>query len=636
VIFRFLAVATLAVAPLGAADARRIALEGTWGFQLDGANAGHTEGRYDRGLEANAIFLPGSTDQGGYGARVTTPDKGWLTRPYKYEGPAWNQKQVVIPGAWRGQRVTLLLERPHYQTEVWVGSKPVGSQDSLSTPHEYDLTTALEPGSHWITICVDHTYRIEVGRDAHSITEHTQTNWNGIAGRIEPRASPPVWVDDVAIHPDIAAMPLRATGAIRGLGGAATAGEPTASVPGMAQAVASARLSRTFNLTVPVAEAKLWDEYDGVLYTLVLRLGADTVGTPFGMRRMATRSTQFVLNGRPIFLRGTRSNGLNAFRFQSYCPPEAAFRAWDGGGFLLHVELPVWSRAAGKDPALNDYMSAKGHRILKHYRNHPSFSVLCLGNELSGDDVFLDGLVAEFKASDPRRLNTCSADHRLRVSGPASDYYVTQQTSTGRLRVNGTGFGQIQDGTDHDSTASVKAVPVPLVAHKLGHWAVYPNFDESAKYTGVLQARNLDVFRDQVAARGMIVQTRDSLLQLQDFPGQGETVPLVRMRKFVWKAGETFEARAEVAHYVLNDTLPESRPIVQVIDDFHRNYKLGTVFEAMVGQGRLLVASYDLSAKLEQRPVARQLFHSLLADAADFAPKARRTAQDFETIVGPK
>ena len=880
-IFRLLLLAAACYAA-SAADANRIPLEGTWSFHLDSAPAG-----------ADTIFLPGSTDQGGYGTKVATPDKGWLTRPYKYEGPAWYEKQVVIPESWRGQRLTLFLERPHYQTEVLVDGKTFGKQNSLSTPHVYDLTPALAPGSHRIAICVDNTYRIDVGRDAHSMTEHTQTNWNGIVGRIELRASPPVWIDDIAVYPDLAARSLRATGTIRSLNGAPPAGELVATVPDLPGARASARVSGKFEIAVPVSGAKLWDEYEGSLYTLVLRFGNDTAEVPFGMRQIATRGTQFLLNGRPIFLRGTlecnifpltgypstreedwarlfriaRSYGLNAFRFHSYCPPEAAFRAADRAGFLLHVELPVWSHNAGKDPALNDYMRAEGYRILKQYGNHPSFTMLCLGNELIGDDKFLDGLVGEFKAADPRRLYTFSADHRRRAPGPTSNYYVTQQTSAGRLRINGTRFGRTEDGTDHDFAVSVKAVPVPLVAHELGQWAVYPSFDEIANYTGVLKARNLEVFRDQLAARGMIAQALDFqhasgrfswaiykedmeaalrtpglggyfLLQLEDFPGQGEalvglldsfwnskgiltpeefrrfsseTVPLVRMKKFVWKSGETFEAFAEVAHYgkqpidaavaqwrlsaddgkivltgafpsvrvatgsvtpfgtiavplsgiaghltltlevpgttahndwnlwvypdavttqappgvtvvttweeardalaqgrrvllhsvtgpaleanrflpifwskawggqsfrdqpshlgilcdpkhpalahfptasyedfqwweltegsrafVLNDTPADFRPIVQVIDDFHRNYKLGAVFEAAVGSGKLLATSFDLAANLDQRPVARQLLHSLLSYAATFDPKPRLAPEDIDKITGSR
>ena len=45
---------------------------------------------------------------------------------------------------------------------------------------------------------------------------------------------------------------------------------------------------------------------------------------------------------------------------------------------MLHVELPVWSGAVGKDPALTEFMRAEGERIQRTYGNHPSFTMMCL------------------------------------------------------------------------------------------------------------------------------------------------------------------------------------------------------------------------------------------------------------------
>ena len=36
----------------------------------------------------------------------------------------------------------------------------------------------------------------------------------------------------------------------------------------------------------------------------------------------------------------------------------------------------------------------------------------------------------------------------------------------------------------------------PVVSHEIGQWCVYPNFDEIKKYTGVLKARNFEIFKD--------------------------------------------------------------------------------------------------------------------------------------------
>jgi hypothetical protein len=63
---------------------------------------------------------------------------------------------------------------------------------------------------------------------------------------------------------------------------------------------------------------------------------------------------------------------------------------------------------------------------------------------------------------------------------------------------------------------------------------------------------------------------------------------------------------------IIDEFAPKLRPIVQVIDDWNTNRKLGLVFEAKVGRGKLLVCSIDLHSNLDKRPVARQMLHSLV------------------------
>ena len=92
-----------------------------------------------------------------------------------------------------------------------------------------------------------------------------------------------------------------------------------------------------------------------------------------------------------------------------------------------------------------------------------------------------------------------------------------------------------------------------MVSHEIGQWCVYPNFDEIAKYTGVVKAKNFEVFRDSLQANHLGDQARDflmasgklqtlcykeeiesalrtpglggfQLLDLHDFPGQGSAL----------------------------------------------------------------------------------------------------------------
>ena len=90
---------------------------------------------------------------------------------------------------------------------------------------------------------------------------------------------------------------------------------------------------------------------------------------------------------------------------------------------------------------------------------------------------------------------------------------------------------------------------------------------------------------------------------------------------------------------ICDSTPADFRPVVQVIDNFDkdRNHKLGLVFEAQVGKGRLLVCASNLPA-LQDRPEARQMLASLLHYAASskFQPKVVLTLADLHGILAPK
>jgi len=80
----------------------------------------------------------------------------------------------------------------------------------------------------------------------------------------------------------------------------------------------------------------------------------------------------------------------------------------------------------------------------------------------------------------------------------------------------------------------------------------------------------------------------------------------------------------------LNETRASFRPIVEVIDNFARNNKLGNLFEARVGRGSLLVCTIDLPRLADSQPSAKQLLRSLYAYASSpsFLP-----SEELETTL---
>ena len=76
-------------------------------------------------------------------------------------------------------------------------------------------------------------------------------------------------------------------------------------------------------------------------------------------------------------------------------------------------------------------------------------------------------------------------------------------------------------------------------------------------------------------------------------------------------------------------------PIVRVIDNFVTNRHLANVFEAKVGNGKLVFSSIDLVSDLENRPVARQLRSSLIQymESQAFNPSGSVVLEDLDFVL---
>jgi hypothetical protein len=652
----------LAPNPLSAVE--NISLAGEWRFALDRADVGVVEKWFGKKL-ADKIKLPGSLPAQGIGDDVNLETKWtggildrsfftapeyekyrqpgnfkvpfWLQPEKYYAGVAWFQRDLNVPAGWQGKRVVLSLERPHWETRVWVDGKIIGTNNSLSTPHEYDLGE-LVPGKHTLTIRVDNRRIVDVGENSHSISDHTQGNWNGIVGDISLRATPLVWIDELQVYPHNATRSIMVNGSIGNISG--VSGDGKISLFNNRKLVATIATSWTtsggkFTGEISLGDsAQLWDEFHPALQHLTARLGDAEFHVPFGLREISTQGTQFTINGQKTFFRGTldccifpntghpptdveswrreiriaKSYGLNLIRFHSWCPPEAAFEAADEMGFYFQVEIASWanqSTTLGDGKPVDDWLYAEAVRILKTYGNHPSFVLMPYGNEPGGKNsgAWLSKWVTYWKAADSRRLYTSASGW---PQLPENQFHVTPDPRIQgwgqelKSRINAQPPATTADYRDYISKRSV-----PVISHEIGEWCVYPNFAEIPKYTGYLQPKNFEIFRDQLEANGMgklakqfllasgklqtLCYKEDiesalrtpgmggfELLDLHDFPGQGtalvgvldpfwddkgyvtakeysrfcnQTVPLARLSKRVFTTDETLTAQLEIAHF---------------------------------------------------------------------------------------
>ncbi len=609
-------------------------LAGDWQFALDRDDKGVTEGWASRELP-DSIELPGILQAQGFGDEITarTPwvlslyDKDWSLRadykdfisngnvkvpflsqpPRHYLGAAWYSREINIPNSWNGRHVVLFMERPRWESTVFVDGVRIGSNRSLVAPHEYDLG-ALAPGKHRLAVRVDNRMLEKYRPDAHSVSDSLGMSWNGVVGDIGLRARPLAWIDDVQVFPDPATKTARVVVKIGNDSGQAGRGNITANGNESEASWDASGGSAELNLSFP--NAREWSEFSPKLQSLEISLtsdaGTDRRTVSFGFAKVSAEGREIKLNGRTIYLRGTHHGGdfpltgypptdveywrkifrinkdwgINHIRFHSFCPPEAAFQAADEIGIYLQPEPGFWNEVSPGTP-MEKILYDETERIIRAYGNHPSFILFSPSNEPKGrwKDAF-DKWIAHYRKADPRRLYTNGTGHTEREVPNlqvGTDYLVMQRIGPKPLRGNSAWFGK-------DYGASLDGIDVPVLSHELGQWDAYPDFDVIKKFTGYLQPGNYEIFRESACKKGVLAMNKQfamasgkfqlncykeeieanlrtpgmagfQLLDLHDYIGQGTA--LVGLLDTFWE--EKGYVTAEEFRRFNNQTVPLAR-----------------------------------------------------------------------------
>ena len=584
-----LAVAAMACTP-------EMEVSGEWGLCLDPAGVVAVDsllGERADSLFADTIVLPGTTDLAGKGIAALEPqyglpmETGRLTRRHSFVGKAWYRKKVVAPYVWREKELALYLERTK-ATKLYLDGALVDSCNNVSTPQVYNLGM-LRPGVHTITLCVDNGggVPVQVIKSSHLYSDDTQTNWNGVIGRIE--FGP---VEEFSEQLPVPEMPRLEVVEGRFMAG----GKPVF----------------------------LRGKHDACVFPL-------TGHTPMD-------KTSWI-----NYFQRCKEYGINHVRFHSWCPPEAAFAAADELGIYLQPELPFWGTLEGEE--LLAFLKKEGLNIVRTYGHHPSFAMFSLGNELWGEKAVMQEMVDTFRTEAPHILYTNGTNAFLgwqgyvdgmdffatcRTRGEAYGAYNTHVRSSFAFcdAMDGGILNHFYPGTTRNFAEAFEGVPMPVISHETGQFQSYPDYAQIDKYTGPLAPYNLMEFRRRLDIAGMADQAAAfhraslrwafelykadvemclrtpglggfQLLDIQDYPGQGsayvgildafmdakggidpaewrqfcsELVPLAEFGKYCWSEDEVFHAHVKVANFTGEDLVEGEgeyeidRPVSELLD----------------------------------------------------------------------
>ena len=535
-------------------ERQKIDLSGEWRFAMDPLETGINKsgGWYEQYLPGT-IKLPGTTASNQIGIPPQLRDRDNTGTGYMYIGAAWYQRDLDIPETWADKRVELSIERTAH-TMVWVDDVHVGGLDDTQAPQVIDLGEAAFPGTHTITV--------RVNNSSCRPLQYGRRKINGMEGGISLTAMDKVYIKKIQVRSDISRHRAAITATVGNDTGLPAKGMMSFSIAhsGGKHSLPEKRVEflcegaeKSIFFEFYLGEDMLlWDEFEPNLYDMTVSLEActrrraytDLTHERFGMRNFSREGMQFCSNGHKVFLRGNmcgrpslfdedereywrrimkkhREWGINHLRFHSNVPNQYVFDAADEFGVYLQIELSLWAWVCFPhefefEPMLEETLKQRGDRILEAYGNHPSFVMMALGNENSGDYNMLGRVVAHLRKTDPTRLYAQGSNNNLmdpfHLEG--DDFFVSCKSHAKHLHIRGSSahgdgpVGPVQQDDPPDTlrsfAESLHGYSVPMIGHEVGQYESSPNFDDLDLFPPGKAPVNLQLFRELAEKKGLL------------------------------------------------------------------------------------------------------------------------------------
>ncbi|MFL7813875.1 MAG: glycoside hydrolase family 2 TIM barrel-domain containing protein [Anaerolineales bacterium] len=419
----------------GAGSDRYVSLNGFWKFhylssllEWDDAFAGTDFDDQDWDL----IEVPGTWQMQGYGKphyrNIGLPPGADEKNPPGID-PHLNslgcyRQRFSIPLGWRGQRIRLHIGGARSAVRVWLNGKEVGySQDSW-LPGEFEITDHLEDGDNQLCLAV---FRF---CDGSFLEDQDMWFLNGLFRDVYLYTIPEISLKDCFFRCEFDGKYRNAfflgdiylDSPYQKKGPASLEVElfdPAGEIVYSHQLPIEEQdgIEQIFNLSEKVPNPQQWSAETPVLYTVLISLVdqkgelLEVVPFKFGFRQVEIIDSQVLLNGKPIIIKGVNRHefdprqgcalsreameeqvktlkrfNINAVRTSHYPNHPYFYDLCDRYGIYLMDEANLESHRFVKHlprgkQAWRGAVVARGARMVRRDRNHPSILFWSLGNE---------------------------------------------------------------------------------------------------------------------------------------------------------------------------------------------------------------------------------------------------------------
>jgi beta-glucuronidase len=417
-------------------------LSGFWEFTFDPDNKGELAG-WPHGFQGCPIAVPASwNDQFAEGR--------------EFLGPAWYKTSFDLPWGWDERQVRLRFNSVNYIAEVWLNGTRLGQHEGGHLAFEFDVTSQTKPEGSVLVVRVDGALapdRVPPGNiepdplDSFGRPNYPDTSFDffpfcGIQRPVLLYAVPRDGIADLTVVTDIKDGNGHVRVRLDCVSGETATARFTVSGHGVSITQELPVAAETVDAELVVPDPALWAPGAPNLYELQVELLRgervfDRYSLPVGVRTIAVKGDQLLLNGEPIVLTGFGRHedfpvtgrglvpavivkdyalmewiGANSFRTSHYPYSEQMMDLADRLGFLVIDETPavgLFFREEGLGRRLQ-LCRQYSQELIARDKNHPCVIMWSLANEphsrRSAAKAFFRDLYDLAKSLDPSRPAT--------------------------------------------------------------------------------------------------------------------------------------------------------------------------------------------------------------------------------------
>ena len=401
-------------------------LNGTWQFEFDFGLSGLERKWFENGPFTREILVP------------FCPESTLSGIGYTDFFPAvWYRRTFTIDSAWLAQNTLLHFGAVDYACTVWINGKFAGRHEGGYSSFSFDISRLVTLGENTLVVYATDDVRSRkqpVGKQSQLYFSHDcdYTRTTGIWQTVWLERVPLSHITKLKIYPDVKNQCAHLHMGVKCASGATLTAR--AYYDGQPMGEVSCTADANNMLTLPLAQAHLWEIGKGRLYQLEIELsenGAqqDCVHSYFGLRSLDWQGNCMRINGKNVFQRLILDQGFYPGGIYTAPSDDAlkndillAMRAGFNGArlhqkmfeerFLYHADALgyiVWGEHAswGMQEFIDNLPAflSEWCETLQRDFNHPSIVGWCPFNETTAmqDERLLKTVYQQTKALDPTR-----------------------------------------------------------------------------------------------------------------------------------------------------------------------------------------------------------------------------------------